>query len=532
MSKIIRDPEKATKEKYDLIIIGGGIYGVMLSFEASRRGLRSLLLERNDFGQHTSFNSLRIIHGGLRYLQTLALHRFWESVNERKWFLKNFPNLVKPLPCLMPLYGNGLRRPFVLQLALWINDLLSYSRNSGLGKDNHLPVGRIVDVHETQKLFPLVDTQGLKGSAVWYDALMIDSQRLLINILHLACEFGATAINYMKVVRLLKEKERVTGVCAIDKNNGSSLEYKSNVVVNACGPWTRDIAKCFDRDEPNLFKASLAWNVLLAKQPLSDHALAVEPKKSNARTYFLVPWKDNMLAGTGHAPWVQGTPKHVKPSVDQLVDFLNDLNTAVPGLNLNLENVVRILPGLLPATETGGVDLTDREVILNHASNKGPVGLWSVSGVKFTTSRLVAEKTLNHIYQDKTHILNLESEQLEQLVNVKNKLEKSGFNELKEKGDTNRRDTFRSIIEEEAVQHLDDLIFRRTALWENFEELGVIVPEICSAFDWDELRTKEEIDRLEKIKTSPGYIKNFDSDEEEQLESFKKENNHIKGEPF
>ena len=132
MSEIIREPLDAVKKKYDLIIIGGGIYGTMLSLEASRRGLLSLLLERDDFGQHTSFNSLRIIHGGLRYLQSLDLHRFRESVSERKWFLKTFPHLIKTLPCLMPLYGNGLYHPFVLRTALLMNDILSYNRNRTL----------------------------------------------------------------------------------------------------------------------------------------------------------------------------------------------------------------------------------------------------------------------------------------------------------------------------------------------------------------------------------------------------------------
>jgi glycerol-3-phosphate dehydrogenase len=495
MSKIIRDPEKAQKETYDLIIIGGGIYGVMLSFEASRRGLKSVLLERDDFGQHTSFNSLRIIHGGLRYLQTLDLHRFRESVRERKWFLKNFPSLVKPLPCLMPLYGNGLHRPFVLQLALWINGLLSYHRNKGLEKDHHLPVGRIVDVHETQKLFHLVDSQGLKGSAIWYDALMTDSQRLLINLLHLASELGATAINYMEVVRLLKEKERVTGVCAIDKNNGDSIEYKSNVVVNACGPWSRDIAKCFDRDEPNLFRASLAWNVLLAKEPLSDHALAVESKKPNARTYFLVPWKDHILAGTGHAPWVQGASKSVKPSVDQLADFLDDLNSAVPGINLNLDSVIRILPGLLPVVENGEVDLSDREVIFNHASNKGPVGLWSVSGVKFTTSRLVAEKAIKSIFPS-SHAAQLPMKDGFYSSILNENMWNIDIEGLTDPHKSSVRELLRSLINNESVIHLDDLVLRRTSLWLSPKKCMDNINLFATLFDWDESHVEMEKERL------------------------------------
>ena len=114
---------------YDLIVVGGGIYGAFLTLDAAHRGLRTLLLEKEDFGGQTSFNTLRIVHGGLRYLQSLDLHRFRESVRERTWFLRHLPDLVEPLACLMPLYGNGLKRPIVLRAALTLNDLLSASRN-------------------------------------------------------------------------------------------------------------------------------------------------------------------------------------------------------------------------------------------------------------------------------------------------------------------------------------------------------------------------------------------------------------------
>ena len=128
-SKIERDIAKAKSKNFDAIIIGGGFYGVMIAYEASCRGLKTLLLEKGDFGSATSFNSLRIVHGGLRYLQSLDLHRFKESVGERKWFMKNFPNLTKPISCLMPLYNKGLQRNSIMWAALNLNDLLSTNRN-------------------------------------------------------------------------------------------------------------------------------------------------------------------------------------------------------------------------------------------------------------------------------------------------------------------------------------------------------------------------------------------------------------------
>src|SRR5690606_21038054 len=108
-----RDPEGASSCSFDLIVLGGGIYGAMVQLEAARRGIRSLLLERGDFGGATSANHFRIVHGGLRYLQSLDLPRFREAVAERRWWLRTFPDLVEPLRCVMPLYGEGLRRAAV-----------------------------------------------------------------------------------------------------------------------------------------------------------------------------------------------------------------------------------------------------------------------------------------------------------------------------------------------------------------------------------------------------------------------------------
>lgn len=149
-----RDIKKALDQDYDIIIIGGGFYGVMLAYESSCRGLQTLLLEKNDFGSATSFNSLRIVHGGLRYLQSLDLHRFKESVGERKWFLKHFPNLTRPISCLMPLYNKGLQRNSIMWAALNLNDLLSLTRNKRVSEENNLLNGKVISKKKVQEIFP------------------------------------------------------------------------------------------------------------------------------------------------------------------------------------------------------------------------------------------------------------------------------------------------------------------------------------------------------------------------------------------
>ena len=187
---IHRDLETAADITYDLTVIGGGVYGIALCLEASRRGLTTLLVERGDFGSETSWNSLRILHGGLRYLQTLDLVRFKESVTARQWWIRTYPELVQPLACVMPLYGRGLKRPAVLRLALAANHLLSASRDDGVPSERHLGAGGVISTSELEEMFASLDLTGAKGGALWYDAMMPSSERILMEMLRWAMIWG------------------------------------------------------------------------------------------------------------------------------------------------------------------------------------------------------------------------------------------------------------------------------------------------------------------------------------------------------
>ncbi|MGH7403926.1 MAG: FAD-dependent oxidoreductase [Candidatus Rokuibacteriota bacterium] len=442
-----RDPARAAGSRYDLAVIGGGIYGVSLALEATRRGLRPVLLERGDFGSGTTWNNLRIVHGGLRHLQRLDLRGARDSMHERTWYLRTFRELVRPLACLMPLYGRGLRRPALLRAALFANDVLS----ADLGV---LPPGRVLTPRETVERLPGVETDGLKGGALWYDAAMPDSQRLLIELARWAVAGGATLLNYVEATGLLQREGRVEGVLGLDVVTGASWELRADIVVNCAGPWSREVAARFDRDIEELFRPSLAFNALLDRAPLSDHAVAVEPPWPGSRTYFLLPWKGRLLAGTYHAARPVGFAAG-PPEREWIRRFLDDLNAALPVLGLAEADVMRIFWGLLPAASPGTCRLALREEIRCHADAGGPAGLFSVSGVKFTTARKVAERVLGRIYgamsaPDPTPRPTARVQLWEEFENV-----------LLSDRDAARRIVDR-IVEEEAVVCLEDLLLRRT----------------------------------------------------------------------
>ncbi|HEX6114551.1 MAG TPA: FAD-dependent oxidoreductase [Geminicoccaceae bacterium] len=394
--RIPRLPVESASKQYDLLVIGGGIYGVALAFEAARRDYRTLLLERDDFGGGTSWSSLRIIHGGLRYLQTLDLRRFRESLAERRWFLRHFPDLVRPLPCLMPLYRDGLKRPSLFRLALPCNDLLSLDRDWGVEARARLARGRVLSRWETVRLFPQVRRHGLAGGALWWDAVMLSSERVIMDLLGWACSCGATALNYVEVERVLVEHGRVTGVEARDRAANRVLRYVASRVVNATGPRSKVFAEGIDRRVPELFRPTLAFNLLIDRPPAAEVAVAVQPHPGG-QIYFVLPWKGRILAGTFHA----GLPKPVlEPTVaeDQVAQFLRDLNAAIPGLDLMPRHVIHVYAGLLPGRRAGSAEPATRAVIHDHGGHGGPQGLYSISGVKFTTARRVAEDTLRAIF--------------------------------------------------------------------------------------------------------------------------------------
>jgi glycerol-3-phosphate dehydrogenase len=531
MTKIIRDPGKCSQEWYDLIIVGGGIYGIMLSFEAVRRNLRPLLLEKSDFISATSLNHLRTVHGGVRYLQSLDLHRFKESVAERRWFLKHLPQFVNVIPCLMPLYGKGLYRNSVFRIGLLLNDILSFNRNISIAdKEQHLCRSKVINPEKTRELFPAVDQQGLTGSALWYDATVEEYQRLMMELIKLAVTSGATALNYISARALLKENHCVTGVQSVDQESGKKYEFKAPVVINASGPWCREVAAALDRDNVSLFKKRLlVWNVLFNKEAVSNHALGLSPLKCGGHNYFFHPWKNRLLVGTGeidiaaashdnefspgndqiNQKLLLGRPdvsrggfleknppgrrrqseKETSVPAEAMEKFIKDINTMVPGLKITETDIQRVYSGILPAEENG--TMTKREKIFDHSKNGGPKGLFSISGIKFTTSRLVADKILNRVFPKVKKMLH---EKILEKMEIKNIPFDYDWDSPTEK-DLN---LLKEIVENESVLHLSDLILRRTSLGDHPERAIKILPKIRPIFDWDDNRWKEEVKQLKK----------------------------------
>jgi glycerol-3-phosphate dehydrogenase len=477
---ISRSPETCSKGTYDLIIIGGGIYGITLALESSRRNLKALLLEQEDFGGKTTCNYLRIIHGGLRYLSALDLVRFYDSVKERSWFLRHFPTLVQPLDCLLPLYGESHHKPSFFRCALALNTMLSIGTNRDLRPEMRIRPGKVLTPEQTIDLFPSVNRQGLKGGALWQDGFVPNAPRLLIELLRWACRYGACAVNYCRVDRLVANNGQAQGVEAQDVLSGRTYRYTAPIVINAAGPWCRDIASAFDRDISLLFpKRILVWNLLFDRSQLSSCALAIRGRNTS-HTYFIPPWRDRLLVGTGHAVLHDG--EYRPPKSKELAVMIDDCNASIPGLKLTANRIKRIFWGIMPGKENG--QLGRRPVFFDHSVNSGPMGLYSVSGVKFTTARKVADQCLSRIFGNSSLIkygkdFQPSQEFQRRILDTKDLMLYRSF--------------LQNIMKHESITSLADLVLRRVDMTDkdDFIHKLDIMKEL---FDIDILNWKKQVD--------------------------------------
>jgi glycerol-3-phosphate dehydrogenase len=490
--RIVRDVESAAQRTYDLLVIGGGIQGVCMALEASRRGLNALLIERDDFGGATSWNSLRIVHGGLRYLQKLDLRRYRESVAERKWFCQNFPELVAPLSCVMPLYGRGLKRPGVFRLALALNDILSRERNAGLLPDSQIPCGRLWQADEVCQEVDNIDAHNLRGGGQWHDAVMVNPQRLLIELLRWACHVGAVGLNYVEAVDLHVDSDGVEEVVCRDRVAEREITFKAKAVVNCAGPWSRLLAAKFDCDLPRLYHPTLAFNVLLNRQPMSSSALALATKTGDEQIYFLLPYGDKILAGTAHLPWTGPlTRRQVRD--DQLDSFLNGLNEVAPDLQLTRDAVLRVFSGFMPGVTAGGDKVSRRPIIHDHARHGGPRGLFSVSGVKYTTARDVAQKALYVVFAGGKRDLSYRPDTNRPPSNTP-QLDLQHPDALLNGDDPQQGETLRRLVQDESVVYLDDLLLRRTDWLADPRNEAAIVKRVSTLLNWRGSKSIDDAD--------------------------------------
>lgn len=324
-----------------------------------------------------------------------------------------------------------------------------------------IPSSRVISPRATVGLFPDVDCAGLRGGAMWYDVRMRSPQRLLIEVLRWATACGADVFNYVEAKELDVRQNRVRGLTAFCHPSHQSITFQASRVVNCAGPWMQRLASKFDSHCPELFSPALAFNVLLDRRPLSPAALAIKPKTRNGHTYFLVPDGDRIMAGTLHAPWTVPVGEGpLDPDPKQVEMLCHDLNVAIPSLHLDRQGVQCVLAGLLPARLKGAATPAKKPRIYDHGRHGGPRGLVSVSGVKYTTARAIAERTLRLLNAGPG--LLLPPYNTTPRPTCTTSLDLAVFPEPASIDGDELARGLQSLIDDQWVVHLDDLLLRRT----------------------------------------------------------------------
>jgi glycerol-3-phosphate dehydrogenase len=385
-----RDLDRLTPRTFDLLVVGGGIYGLAIAYDAAQRGLGVALIERDDFGSGSSFNHLRTIHGGLRYLQTLDIRRARESVRERTTLARIAPHAVRPLPFALPVYRSLRAGKTAMRAAFLLDRIVGFDRNTRVVPALRLPAGRMVSRSEAAQRFPGLRRQGLTGAAVWSDYITPESDRLTFSFATAADEHGAVLANYVEAVAPLTDGKRVTGVRARDRETGRDCEIGARLIVNATGASVDTLLAPLGI---SMHMPLLKAMNLVTRREAGDEALG--GRTASGRHVFLVPWRGRALIGTWESAATTG-PGPADASGDEVESFIRELNQAFPALDLALSDVTLVHRGLVPAVRTagGGARLDGHERVRDHAID-GVDGLISVAGTKYTTVRAVAERVVD-----------------------------------------------------------------------------------------------------------------------------------------
>ena len=391
-----RNLRRLADETFDLLIVGGGITGACVARDASLRGLKVALIERDDFANATSAHNSKLVHGGLRYLRNFELKLVRESLKERRIWQRIAPHLVHPLPFLIPLYDGGLRGRATLSAGLTLYDLLSYDRTWLEDPDQRLAGHSWLGASDALAQEPVLERPGLTGAFAYYDAQMYSPERLALECLIDADAHGAALANYVEAKALITRRNRLEGVSAIDKLGDARLDIRAEVTLVATGPWS-DIFLATVLGRPASHKILRSKGIhLLVPSITRERALTMATASGH---FFVLPWRDHTLLGTTDTEFT-GNPDSLSVSERDIDDFLGLINKHLPTAKLAREDVAYFYAGLRPLVDDGSggtYSASRRSELIDHGRDDGMNGLFSAIGGKWTTSRDLAEKIVDAI---------------------------------------------------------------------------------------------------------------------------------------
>lgn len=419
-----------SEEEFDVVVVGGGITGAGVALDAATRGYSVALLERADYAAGTSSRSSKLVHGGLRYLQNFDLGLVREALLERQLLVKLAPHLVRPLPLVVPAF-EGARPDRLVGVGLNLYDVMSVERGRrrarrgkrartlgaerragkaaapDAGEASVAPAAdggeswsperhRVISGEEVVELLPALAEREPTSGYLFYDC-QTDDVRLVLTVLGEAERFGAVCANRVDVTGLLERDGRASGVQALDRESGATLEVHAANVVNATGVWADELRPQELHDEAELprIRPSRGTHVTLRHEDLPLVGGAIVPAGSG-RSIFALPWLGHALIGTTDNDY-EGPLDHVEPS-DEDVHYLLDAVNEFFGRSFKAGDLTGAFAGVRPLISTGdpkkSVDISRKAELYETSS-----GMITITGGKLTTWRRMAKMTVDRLVE-------------------------------------------------------------------------------------------------------------------------------------
>lgn len=367
---------RMAKERFDLLVIGGGINGAGIALDAASRGLKTALIEKRDFSSGTSSKSSKLIHGGLRYLRQLQFKVTLEASREKNLLKQLAPHLVEDLPFLFPVSA-GIAGRAAVNAGLWIYDLAA-----------GLPRGMVhkkISKENAVRYLPGLREKRLKGAYLYYDA-KADDCRLVLHVLKKAAEKGACVANYARLDSF--EDDHTVTVVA----DGRELTIEADAIVNATGVWCDDVLRRRNEDASPLVRPSKGIHLVLSRDRLPLEGAVILQSPEDGRVIFLIPWDDRVVVGTTDTDY-DGDIDHPRADDRDIEYLLELLNRNLPNAHYDRKDVLSTYAGLRPLvrSEAGAPSRAsrDHEIVDD--------GIITVMGGKLTTYRLMAAEVVDRV---------------------------------------------------------------------------------------------------------------------------------------
>lgn len=396
-----RDTAALARQTWDVLVIGGGITGACIAWDAAQRGLKVALVDKDDFGAATSSAPSKLIHGGLRYLKNLEFGLVRESLRERRIMEIIAPHQVVPLPFILPAYGWGNKTGLpMLGAGMLLYEGLSYDKGWLEEEAKKLGVFKPLTRKGLLELVPDMPKAHLNGGFIYYDCQMLSPERLTLDFLLSAAEHGAELANYCRVSDFRVADGAMQGVKVKDLLDGAEYELRARVTVNASGPWADLLLGLMDGDPAKKLLRSKGIHILT--RPLVKGHYALTLATAGGRHLFLIPWRGHTLIGTTDKAY-NGHPDDFKVTDADIIELIDEVNELMPAARLSMEDVQYFYGGLRPLVEAEtsikaeSYQLSRKFEVYDHAE-RGLEGFLTVIGGKYTTARLLAEQTVDRIY--------------------------------------------------------------------------------------------------------------------------------------